>query len=456
MTTNTRTSKKIYASASILAFALIAPAVVLISTSQAANPVIRQGSTSTYGVLAASTVTNTGISSISGTAGGDVGLSPGTAFTGAASVTRSGVDHITDAAAAAAQVDLVVAYNDLSVPTATSLSSSDLAGRTIQAGTYSTASGTLANSGTVTFDAQGDSTAIFILRAASTLVTSPSSSMTLTNGAQACNIYWQVGSSATVGVNSTLMGHIYAFTSIAANSGSTVNGQLLARNGAVTLDTTRIINNSCVTPAPVVTATPAPVVTATPAPVVTATPAPVVTATPAPVVTATPAPVVTATPVVIYDQFAPRVTSTLCISTTEYKASLIGNFPDLITAVSVNGVHIAASRWSQTDHRVVVTVPAGSPAQFSVALLVSDKEIAPVENFDCAPIAFVEPVVVVTPTPTPVATTPAGGLDVETPTVDGGTLPNTAGEGYTYLLAGLVMLGLGSGGMLVRKNLQQR
>jgi hypothetical protein len=166
--------------------------------------------------------------------------------------------------------------------------------------------------------------------------------------------------------------------------------------------------------------------------------------------------VVTATPVVIYDQFAPRVTSTLCISTTEYKASLIGNFPDLITAVSVNGVHIAASRWSQTDHRVVVTVPAGSPAQFSVALLVNDKEIAPVENFDCAPIAFVEPVVVVTPTPTPVATTPAGGLDVETPTVDGGTLPNTAGEGYTYLLAGLVMLGLGSGGMLVRKNLQQR
>jgi hypothetical protein len=440
MTTNTRTSKKIYASASILAFALIAPAVVLISTSQAANPVIRQGSTSTYGVLAASTVTNTGISSISGTAGGDVGLSPGTAFTGAASVTRSGVDHITDAAAAAAQVDLVVAYNDLSVPTATSLSSSDLAGRTIQAGTYSTASGTLANSGTVTFDAQGDSTAIFILRAASTLVTSPSSSMTLTNGAQACNIYWQVGSSATVGVNSTLMGHIYAFTSITANSGSTVNGQLLTRNGAVTLDTTRIINNSCVTPAPVVTATPAPVVTATPAPVVTATPAPVVTAT----------------PVVIYDQFAPRVTSTLCISTTEYKASLIGNFPDLITAVSVNGVHIAASRWSQTDHRVVVTVPAGSPAQFSVALLVNDKEIAPVENFDCAPIAFVEPVVVVTPTPTPVATTPAGGLDVETPTVDGGTLPNTAGEGYTYLLAGLVMLGLGSGGMLVRKNLQQR
>jgi LPXTG-motif cell wall-anchored protein len=444
MTTNTRTSKKIYAITSILAFALIAPAVVLISTSQAANPVIRQGSTSTYGVLAASTVTNTGISSISGTAGGDVGLSPGTSFTGGATLTRSGADHITDVAASTAQLDLVVAYNDLSVPTTTSLASSDLAGQTIQAGTYSTVAGTLANSGTVTFDAQGDSTAIFVLRAASTLITSPASSMTLINGAQACNIYWQVGSSATVGVNSTVSGHIYALTSITANSGATINGQLLARNGAVTLDATRIVNNSCVTPAPVVTATPAPVVTATPAPVVTATP----------VVTTTPAPVVTATPVVTYNPLAPRVTSTFCISTTEYKASLVGNFPDLITAVSVNGVHIAASRWSQTDHRVVVIVPAGASPLFSVALLVNDKEIAPLTTFDCAPITYVEPVVVVTPTP--VATTPAGGLDVETPTVDGGTLPNTAGDGYTYLLAGLVLMGLGSAGFLFRKNLQQR
>jgi LPXTG-motif cell wall-anchored protein len=288
--------------------------------------------------------------------------------------------------------------------------------------------------------------------------------MTLANGAQACNIYWQVATSATIGVNSNFSGHIYAMTSITANSGATINGQLLARTGAVTLDSNRIINDACTTPAPVVTATPAPVVTATPAPVVTATPAPVVTATPAPIVTATPAPIVTATPapivtatpVVVYDAFAPRVTSTICISTDVYKATLVGNFPQLITAVSVNSVHVAASHWSQTDHRVVVTLPAGSPAQFSVGLLVDGKVIAPVEFFDCAPIAFVEPVVVVTPTPSPVATTPSGGLDVETPTAEGGTLPNTAGDGYTYLLAGLVLLGLGSAGLLFRKNLQQR
>jgi hypothetical protein len=201
---------------------LIAPVAVLISSSQAANPVIRQGSTSTYGVLAASTVTNTGTTSISGTAGGDVGLSPGTSFTGTASVTRSGVDHIADVAAATAQVDLIVAYNDLGIPTTTSLPASDLAGQTILAGSFTTATGTIANSGTVTFDAKGDSTAIFILRAASTLVTSPASAMTLANGAQACNIYWQVATSATIGVNSNFSGHIYAMTSITANSGATL------------------------------------------------------------------------------------------------------------------------------------------------------------------------------------------------------------------------------------------
>lgn len=445
MTTNKRYSKKIYAFASVLSLALIAPAVVLISSSSAANPVIRQGSTTSYGVLGASTVTNTGITSITGTAGGDVGLSPGTSYTGSASVTRSGADHITDVAAATAQVDLVIAYGDLSIPSTTTLAASDLTGQVILPGSYTTAAGIFANSGAVTFDAQGDSTAIFIMRAASTVITSPSSTMTLLNGAQACNVYWQVGTSATVGVNSTFIGHVYALTSVTANTGSTINGQLLARTGAVTLDTVRIVNNACTTPVPVVTATPAPVAT----PVVTATP--VATATP--VITATP--VVTSTPVVTYNPLAPRVSSTLCIATDYYKASLIGYFPNLVTAVSVNGIHIVSSRWSQTDHRVVVKVPATSPASFTVGLLVDGVEIVPLQTIECAALTVVEPVVVVAATPTPVATTPAGGLDVETPTVDGGTLPNTAGSGYTYLLVGLVLVGVGSAGLIFRKSLQR-
>jgi hypothetical protein len=160
-------------------------------------------------------------------------------------VTRSGADHITDSAASIAQADLVTAYDDLGVPAPTILSSPDLAGRTLLAGTYAAAAGTLANSGNVILDAQGDPTAVFVFQAASTAITSTGSTMTLTNGAQACNVYWRVGSSATLGVNSTFIGHVYALTSITANTGASINGQLLARNGAVSLDTNTIVNNAC-------------------------------------------------------------------------------------------------------------------------------------------------------------------------------------------------------------------
>jgi hypothetical protein len=242
------TQRRFWKSTGFLATTLAA-LIVVPSLGLAANPVIRQGTTSTYGVLAGSTVTNTGATTISGTAGGDIGLSPGTSFTGSASVTTSGVLHITDTAASIAQTDLVTAYNDLGIPTPTTLSAPDLAGQTILPGTYATAAGTFANSGTLTFDAQGDPSAVFVLQAASTVITSPSSTMVLTNGAQACNIYWQVGSSATLGVSSTFRGHIYALTSITANTGATIYGQLLARNGAVTLDTNTIVNDSCVSAA---------------------------------------------------------------------------------------------------------------------------------------------------------------------------------------------------------------
>jgi hypothetical protein len=78
--------------------------------------------------------------------------------------------------------------------------------------------------------------------------------MTLANGAQACNVYWRVGSSATIGVNSTFIGHVYALTSITANTGASITGQLLARNGAVTLDTNTIRNNACIAAATTSTA----------------------------------------------------------------------------------------------------------------------------------------------------------------------------------------------------------
>lgn len=134
--------------------------------STAAGPTIRPGTTTTYGVLAGSAITNTGPTTISGTAGGDVGLSPGTSYTGSGSVTASGTNHITDSAASIAQADLVTAYDDLGVPSPTILSSPDLAGRTLLAGTYAAAAGTLSNSGNVILDAQGDPTAVFVFQAA--------------------------------------------------------------------------------------------------------------------------------------------------------------------------------------------------------------------------------------------------------------------------------------------------
>lgn len=236
--------------AAVATLLLIAPVMT-----SAAGPTIRPGTTTTYGILAGSTITNTGATTISGTAGGDVGLFPGTSYTGSGSVTSSGTNHITDSAASIAQTDLVTAYNDLGVPSPTILSSPDLAGRTLLAGTYAATAGTLANSGNVILDAQGDPTAVFVFQADSTVTTSVGSTMTLANGAQACNVYWRVGSSATIGVNSTFIGHVYALTSITANTGASITGQLLARNGAVTLDSNTITNNVCTAAATTSTAT---------------------------------------------------------------------------------------------------------------------------------------------------------------------------------------------------------
>lgn len=191
---------------------------------QARAPRVRLGTTTLYSVLAGSTVTNTGPTTISGSAGGSVGLSPGTSFTGSASVTMSGSVHIADGAAEIAKADLVTAYNDLGIPTPTVLSSPDLAGRVVVAGTYKTSAGTFFNSGKLTLDAKGDPNAVFIFQAASTVITSTASSMALTNGAQACNVFWRVGSSATLGVNSTFIGSVIALTSITATTGAKILG----------------------------------------------------------------------------------------------------------------------------------------------------------------------------------------------------------------------------------------
>lgn len=213
------------------------------------------GTASTYGVLASSAITSATPSTVGGTAGGDIGVSGGTAPSG--TITRSGV-QVLAGASIAAMSSASTALADTRTSTATVIELG--AGRTITPGAY--AGGTLEVNGSLTLDGQGDANAVFIFRSAATLITGTSSVVNLTNGAQACNVYWQIGSSATLGASSTMVGHVIALASISTGLASTVNGQLIATTGGVTLGGTTITNNSCAAPVVVTpVATPAPVVT---------------------------------------------------------------------------------------------------------------------------------------------------------------------------------------------------
>nr|MDQ3371322.1 ice-binding family protein [Actinomycetota bacterium] len=131
---------------------------------------------------------------------------------------------------------------------------------------YDSASGTFEITGALTLDAQGDPDAVFIFQTDSTLITASASRVVLINGAQACNVFWQIGSSATLGTNSSFAGNILALTSITATTGATVDGRLLARNGAVTLDSNTITASQCAVAVPVPEPTPEPEPTPVPVP----------------------------------------------------------------------------------------------------------------------------------------------------------------------------------------------
>lgn len=209
------------------------------------------GSGDNFVILAGSTVTNTGSSVITG----DLGLHPGTSVTGFPPGTVNGTQHVTDSTALAAKNDLVTAYNNAAGQTPNTTVPTELGGTTKNAGIYNSSSGTFGITGTLTLDGQGDHNAVFIFKTASTLITAGSSTVALVNGAQACNVFWQVGSSATLGTNSTFKGNILALTSATLTTGANVEGRVLARNGAVTLDTNTISKPACDTSASTATTT---------------------------------------------------------------------------------------------------------------------------------------------------------------------------------------------------------
>jgi hypothetical protein len=199
------------------------------------------GTADSFAVLAGETITNTGPTTITG----DVGLHPGTAVTGFASVTLNGGLHVADAVALQAKNDLVTAYNDAAGRSPVTTVATELGGQTLQGGVYNSESGTFGITGTLTLDAGGDPNTVFVFKTASTLITATASGVNLINGADACNVFWQVGSSATLGTSSSFTGTIMALTSITLTTGATVQGRALARNGAVTLDTNTITRPVC-------------------------------------------------------------------------------------------------------------------------------------------------------------------------------------------------------------------
>ncbi|KAL6876821.1 hypothetical protein J3F83DRAFT_769863 [Trichoderma novae-zelandiae] len=187
------------------------------------------GTALSFAVLGGSAVTNTGPSIISG----NVGVYPGSAISGFPPGTVvNGVIHMTDAVAAQAQADVTTAYNVAAgLPPNVDLTGQDLGGMTLVAGVYSFSTSAQLT-GALVLDGQGDSSSVWVFQIGTTLTTATASSVILIGGASPCNVFWQVGSSATIGTTTTFVGNVLALTSITLVTGASNNGGLYARNGA--------------------------------------------------------------------------------------------------------------------------------------------------------------------------------------------------------------------------------
>jgi hypothetical protein len=254
---------------------------VLTGTAGAAQAV-QLGTATPFGVLAGTAVTDIPTSSITG----DVGLSPaaGTNYAGLTQAEVNGTIYSTNGTGPAGQVDdpalLTTAQNDLTTayvaaaaqsPTSTfAAGDNQLGGKTLTAGVYAFGHAATANitaASPLILNGEGDADSVFVFQASSDLVTASDSVVELENGAQACNVFWQVSSSATLASSSTFVGTIMALTSATLDSGATVEGRVLARNGAVTLDADTItVPTGCnaVTTTTTTTTTPATSTTTSP------------------------------------------------------------------------------------------------------------------------------------------------------------------------------------------------
>ena len=237
----------------LLVASVVAPVGLIVvgnvSNAQAADLTVSVpiGSASKYSVLGASTVTNTGSTTLSRS----LGLSPGTSITGfpPGVVLATGVIDIANAAAGQAQSDLTAGYINGAGRPLNGTVPAELGGQVLPSGVYATdGKGSLGLNGMLVLDGKGNSDSVFIFQTDSTLTTGSGSSVALINGAQACRVYWVVGSSATLGTGSSFVGTIMAQASITVTTGVSVRGRALARTGAVTLDSNVFTPPSCQAP----------------------------------------------------------------------------------------------------------------------------------------------------------------------------------------------------------------
>ncbi|NEE04151.1 ice-binding family protein [Phytoactinopolyspora halotolerans] len=215
------------------------PLILNANVASAADAPVGLGTAGDFSVLASSTVTNTGPTTMEQ----DLGVHPGDTATGFPPGVVEGETHLADAVASQAKNDLTVAYDDAAGRTPFTNLPSELGDTTLTAGVYRISAAQL--TGQLTLDAQDDPESVFIFQVDSTLVTASDSSVLLVNGASPCNVFWQVGSSATLGTDTTFVGTIMAMASITMQTETTLEGRALAQTGAVTLDSNTITAGDC-------------------------------------------------------------------------------------------------------------------------------------------------------------------------------------------------------------------
>ena len=226
---------------------LVLAVAVMFLHRDAAAATVDLGAASDFTVLAGAGITFTGPTTVVG----DVGTFPTTSISGLGNVTLTGVNHGGDAVTLNAKNALVTAYNSAAARTFDVMYSPifDLGGLRLMAGVYNDPT-SFGITGTLTLDAQGNPNAVWIFQTGSTLITSSGSTVALIGGAQACNVFWQVGTSATLGTGADFAGNILALDSITLNTGASVDGRVFARNGSVTMDNNNAVGGCLAVPEP--------------------------------------------------------------------------------------------------------------------------------------------------------------------------------------------------------------